>query len=70
MGAGPGRGGSDKASSVNFDPTNVGYRLQLAEITECPLAWTIGGADRFDQRPIRVPLAIFVPMMRTQEHAR
>ena len=48
-----------------FQPPRLRRIIQLAEMAERPLAWSIGGTKRFDQRPIRVPLAILVPMMGT-----
>ena len=53
-----------------LQPPRLRRIIQLAEMTERPLARTIRRAHRFDERPIGVPLAIFVPMMRTQKHWR
>ena len=53
-----------------LQPPRLRRVIQLAEMAERPLAWPIGGADRFNQRPIRVPLAILIPMMRTRRNMR
>ena len=51
-----------------LQPPRLRRIIQLAELTERPLARAIRRAHRFDERPIGMSLAVFVPMMRTQEH--
>ena len=53
-----------------FQPPRLRRIIQLAEMTERPLTGAIRRAHRFDERPIRMPLPIFVPMMRPQKHWR
>ena len=52
-----------------LQPPRLRRVIQLAEMTQRPLPRSIRRAHRFDERPIGVPLAIFVTVMRTQKHA-
>jgi hypothetical protein len=42
--------------------------VQLAEITERPLPWTIGRAHGLDQRPIAVFLPVLDPLVLAKKH--
>ena len=52
----------------HLQPARLRRVVQLAQITQGPLARTVGCADGFDQRPVAVVLAILVPMIRSQKH--
>jgi hypothetical protein len=53
-----------------LQPPRLRRIIQLAEMTERPLAWAIRRAHRFDKRPIGVPLAIFLAMIGAEKHRR
>jgi hypothetical protein len=42
--------------------------VQLTQIADGPLSWTIGRADGLHQRPIPVLLTVFAPMVLAQKH--
>ena len=52
-----------------LQPPCLRRAVQLAQITQRPLSRTFRRSDRFDQRPVRVPFAIFRSIVRPQEHA-
>ena len=53
-----------------FQPPRLRRIIQLAEMTERPLAGAIRRAHRFDKRPVGVPLAIFLAMIGAKKHWR
>ena len=53
-----------------LQPPRLCRIIQLAEMTERPLAGAIRRAHRFDERPVGVPFAIFLPMIGAEKHWR
>jgi hypothetical protein len=52
-----------------LQPSRLIRTVQLAQMAERSLAWTIYCAHRFHQRPIRVLFAVFAAMVGTQKHS-
>jgi hypothetical protein len=50
-------------------PARLSRIVQLPQIADGPLSWTIGSADGHHQRPIPVLLTVFAPMVVAQKHA-
>jgi hypothetical protein len=50
-------------------PASLSRTVQLTQIADGPLSWTIGCAHGFNQRPIPVLLTVFAPLVLAQKHA-
>ncbi len=52
-----------------LQPARMIRTVQLTQMADRSLSWTIRCAYRFHQRPIGVLLAVFAAMVRTQKHS-
>ena len=50
-------------------PASLSRTVQLIQIANGPLSWTIGCAHGLNQRPIPVLLTVFAPLVLAQKHA-
>src|SRR5438046_5642497 len=52
-----------------LQPACLRRAVQLTQITQRPLSWSVRSSNRFNQRPVGVIFAILDSMVRTQKHS-
>src|SRR5207302_2043717 len=52
-----------------LQPACLCRAVQLTQITQRPLSWSVRSSNRFNQRPVGVIFAILDSMVRTQKHS-